>query len=71
MTRLSPDVQSLKNKLKYIDYDMEDRAVCTDSEINDLSTKFYNLIMETEYKVDIADCLRAMHLAFSDLEMYD
>ena len=71
MTKLSPDVQSLKNQLKYIDYDMEDRAVCTDAEINDLSTKFYNLIMETEYKVDIADCLRAMHLAFSDLEMYD
>jgi len=71
MTRLSPDVQSLKNKLKYIDYDMEDRAVCTDNEINDLSTKFFNLIMETDYNVDIADCLRAMHLAFEDLEMYN
>ena len=71
MTKLSPDVQSLKNKLKFIDYDMSDRAICTDDEINDLSTKFYNLIMETEYNVDIADCLRAMHLAFTDLEMYN
>ena len=65
------EIKGLQNKLRYITVDMEDRAVCTDNEINDLSTKFYNLIMETEYKVDIADCLRAMHLAFSDLEMYD
>ena len=71
MTKLSPDVQSLRNKLKYIDYDMEDRAVCTDFEINELSDKIFDLIVETDYKVDIADCLRALHLAFEDLEMYN
>tara|TARA_B100000925_G_scaffold242000_1_gene191384 strand:- start:310 stop:525 length:216 start_codon:yes stop_codon:yes gene_type:complete len=71
MTKLSPAVQSLRNKLKYIDYDMEDRAVCTDVEINELSDKIFDLIVETDYKVDIADCLRALHLAFEDLEMYN
>ena len=71
MTKLDPNVQALSTKLKFIDYDMDDRAICNDAEINELSDKILNLIMETDYKVDIADCLRAMHLAFEDLEMYD
>ena len=71
MNKLDPNVQALRNKLKFIDYDMDDRAICTDSEINELSDKILNLIMETDYNVDIADCLRALHLAFEDLEMYD
>ena len=71
MSKLDPNVQALRTKLKFIDYDMDDRAICTDSEINELSDKILNLIMETDYNVDIADCLRALHLAFEDLEMYD
>ena len=71
MNKLDPNIQALRNKLKFIDYDMDDRAICTDAEINELSTKIFDLIMETDYNVDIADCLRAMHLAFEDLEMYD
>tara|TARA_R100001443_G_scaffold115383_1_gene133014 strand:+ start:1229 stop:1444 length:216 start_codon:yes stop_codon:yes gene_type:complete len=71
MTKLDPNVQALRTKLKFIDYDMDDRAICNDAEINELSDNILNLIMETDYKVDIADCLRAMHLAFEDLEMYD
>ena len=59
MNKLDPNVQALRNKLKFIDYDMDDRAICTDSEINELSTKIFDLIMETDYNVDIADCLRA------------
>jgi hypothetical protein len=71
MKKLDPNVQALRTKLKFIDHDMDDRAICNDAEINELSDNILNLIMETDYKVDIADCLRAMHLAFEDLEMYD
>ena len=71
MNKLDPNVQALRTKLRYITIDMEDRSVCDDQQYNKLVKKFTDIIEFTDYNVDIADCLRALHLAFEDLEMYD
>ena len=51
--------------------DREDRAVCDDQQYNELVRKFTDLIEFTDYKVDIADLLSALHDAMTNFEMYD
>ena len=65
------EIKGLQNKLKYITVDMEDRAVCDDQQYNELVRKFTDLIEFTDYKVDIADLLSALHDAMTNFEMYD
>ena len=65
------EIKGLQNKLRYITVDMEDRAVCDDQQYNELVRKFTDLIEFTDYKVDIADCLSALHDAMTNFEMYD
>ena len=65
------EVKGLQNKLRYITVDMEDRAVCDDQQYNELVRKFTDLIEFTDYKVDIADLLSALHDAMTNFEMYD
>ena len=50
---------------------MEDRAVCDDTQYNELVRKFTDVIEFTDYNVDIADCLSALHDAMTNFEMYD
>ena len=65
------EIKGLQNKLRYITVDMEDRAVCDDQQYNELVRKFTDLIEFTDYKVDIADLLCALHDAMTNFEMYD
>ena len=65
------EIKGLQNKLRYITVDMEDRAVCDDQQYNELVRKFTDLIEFTDYKVDIADLLSALHDAMTNYEMYD
>ena len=65
------EIKGLQNKLRYITVDMEDRAVCDDQQYNELVRKFTDLIEFTDYKVDIADLLSALHDAMTNFEMYD
>ena len=65
------EIKGLQNKLRYITVDMEDRAVCDDQQYNELVKKFSDVIEFTDYNVDIADCLSALHDAMTNFEMYD
>ncbi len=65
------EIKGLQNKLRYITVDMEDRAVCDDQQYNELVRKFTEVIEFTDYNVDIADCLSALHDAMTNFEMYD
>ena len=65
------EIKGLQNKLRYITVDMEDRAVCDDQQYNELVRKFTDLIEFTDYKVDIADLLSALHDTMTNFEMYD
>ena len=65
------EIKGLQNKLRYITVDMEDRAVCDDQQYNELVRKFTDVIEFTDYNVDIADCLSALHDAMTNFEMYD
>ena len=64
------EIKGLQNKLRYITVDMEDRAVCDDQQYNELVKKFTDVIEFTDYKVDIADLLSALHDAMTNFEMY-
>ena len=50
---------------------MEDRAVCDDQQYNELVRKFTDVIEFTDYNVDIADLISALHDAMTNFEMYD
>ena len=65
------EIKGLQNKLRFITVDMEDRSVCDDSQYNELVRKFHDVIEFTDYNVDIADCLSALHDAMTTFEMYD
>ena len=65
------EIKGLQNKLRYITVDMEDRSVCDDQQYNELVKKFTDVIEFTDYNVDIADCLSALHDAMTNFEMYD
>ena len=65
------EVKGLQNKLRYITVDMEDRAVCDDQQYNELVKKFTDVIEFTDYNVDIADLISALHDAMTNFEMYD
>ena len=65
------EIKGLQNKLRYITVDMEDRAVCDETQYNELVRKFTDLIEFTDYKVDIADLLSALHDTMTNFEMYD
>ena len=64
------EIKGLQNKLRYITVDMEDRAVCDDQQYNELVRKFTDLIEFTDYNVDIADCLSALHDAIETVQQH-
>ena len=71
MTKIDSKVQKLRTKMRFITDEFPDRNVTDDSQYFDLYLKLRDLIEELDYKVDIADCISALHDSFEDLEMYE
>ena len=71
MTTLKLTSEQLRYRFKHIDSILKDRNVCNGDEISTLFNKFYDVILETNYKVDIGDCISALHLVFESMDMYE
>ena len=71
MTTLKLTSEQLRYRFKHIDSILNDRNVCNGDEISTLFNKFYDAILETDYKVDIGDCIYSLHLVFESLDMYE
>ena len=67
-TKLS--VKELQTVLNDLPFEMEDRSVTNGDDFYRLYNKFFHVINGTDYKVDIVDCLSALHRVMEDLEMY-
>ena len=62
--------EQLRYKMKNLDSLLPNRSVTNDDEFYELYSKFRDLIEDTEYNIDIVDCLTALHCAMEDYEMY-
>ena len=62
--------EQLRYKMKNLDSLLPNRSVANDEEFHELYSKFRDLIEDTEYNIDIVDCLTALHCAMEDFEMY-
>ena len=71
MKTLKLTSEQLRYKFKHIDSILKDRNVCNDDELFTLYSKFFDVILETDYKVDIGDCIYSLHLVFEHMEMYE
>ena len=71
MTTLKLTSEQLRYRFKHIDSILKDRNVCNGDEISTLFNKFYDAILETDYKVDIGDCIYSVHLVFESMDMYE
>ena len=67
---LSMNSEQLRYKMKNLDELLPNRSVTNDDEFYELYSKFRDLIEDTEYNIDIVDCLTALHCAMEDYEMY-
>ena len=67
---LSMNAEQLRYKMKNLDELLPNRSVTNDDEFYELYSKFRDLIEDTEYNIDIVDCLTALHCAMEDYEMY-
>ena len=70
MGLLSMNAEQLRYKMKNLDELCPNRSVANDEEFHELYTKFRDVIEDTEYDIDIVDCLTALHCAMEDYEMY-
>ena len=64
------NAEQLRYKMKNLDELLPNRSVTNDDEFFELYNKFVELIEQTDYKIDIVDCLTALHCAMEDYEMY-
>ena len=64
------NAEQLRYKMKNLDELLPNRSVTNDDEFFELYNKFVELIEDTEYNIDIVDCLTALHCAMEDFEMY-
>ena len=71
MTTLKLTSEQLRYRFKHIDSILKDRNVCNDDELFTLYSNFYDVILETNYKVGIGDCISALHLVFENMDMYE
>ena len=62
--------EQLRYKMKHLDELCPIRSVTNDDEFYELYSKFRDLIEDTNYNIDIVDCLTALHCAMEDFEMY-
>ena len=67
---LSTNAEQLRYKMKNLDSLLPNRSVTNDDEFYELYSKFKDVIEDTEYDIDIVDCLTALHCAMEDFEMY-
>ena len=70
MGLLSMNSEQLRYKMKNLDEHCPNRSVTNDDEFYGLYSKFMEVIEDTEYNIDIVDCLTALHCAMEDFEMY-
>ena len=63
--------EQLRYKMKNLDELLPNRSVTNDDEFYELYSKFRDLIEDTNYNIDIVDCLTALHCAMEDFEMYE
>ena len=71
MGLLSMNAEQLRYKMKNLDELCPNRSVANDDEFYELYSKFRDVIEDTNYNIDIVDCLTALHCAMEDFEMYD
>ena len=64
------NAEQLRYKMKNLDALLPNRSVANDEQLYELYSKFVELIEDTEYNIDIVDCLTALHCAMEDYEMY-
>ena len=64
------NAKQLRYKMQHLDSLCPNRSVTNDSEFHELYSKLRDLIEDTEYNIDIVDCLTALHCAMEDFEMY-
>ena len=70
MGLLSMNSEQLRYKMKHLDELCPNRSVTNDDEFYELYSKFRDLIEDTNYNIDIVDCLTALDCAMEDFEMY-
>ena len=70
MGLLSMNAEQLRYKMKNLDELLPNRSVTNDDEFYELYSKLRDLIEDTNYNIDIVDCLTALHCAMEDYEMY-
>ena len=71
MGLLSMNSEQLRYKMKNLDALLPNRSVANDEQFYELYSKFRDLIEDTNYNIDIVDCLTALHCAMEDFEMYE
>ena len=64
------NAEQLRYKMKNLNELLPNRSVTNDDEFYELYNKFKDVIEDTEYNIDIVDCLTALHCAMEDFEMY-
>ena len=64
------NAEQLRYKMKNLDALLPNRSVANDEQFYELYSKFRDLIEDTNYNIDIVDCLTALHCAMEDYEMY-
>ena len=67
---LSLTSEELRYKMKHLGVLCPNRSVANDDEFHALYSKFRDVIEDTNYNIDIVDCLTALHCAMEDFEMY-
>ena len=70
MIKIDSKVQKLRTTLSTIHQELPDRCIANDEQFYELYSKFKDVIEDTEYNIDIVDCLTALHCAMEDFEMY-
>ena len=65
------NAEQLRYKMKNLNELCPNRSVTNDDEFYELYSKLRDLIEDTNYNIDIVDCLTALHRAMEDFEMYD
>ena len=70
MGLLSMNSEQLRYKMKHLDELCPNRSGTSDDEFYELYSKLRDVIEDTNYNIDIVDCLTALHCAMEDFEMY-
>ena len=68
---LSLTSEQLRYKMKHLNELCPNRSVTNDDEFYELYSKLRDVIEDTNYNIDIVDCLTALHCAMEDFEMYE